>query len=295
MKFTGEKCALCGEVFKEADDVVVCPECGSPHHRECYKKHGRCANIYMHGTGQKWERTSENQPSEIPTIIITEEEFEKQISESEDVHSYEYMDTNTYNAAMMSDIGFNLNEDMGGVTLKEILMFVRTNTLYYIPRFKQMKDLGSKTSFNLSCFLFPSLYFANRKMWLWAIIAAVISVVLNIPAYVMAMAESGVFTDNILSVIYENQVLIQNMEVICSACSCVMRTLMCLFANWIYFKFALKKINIIRKCSHGGELNKHMVSAFGGVKPLNIILITLITMFMTLVSMVGITMFLTSV
>lgn len=292
MKFTGEKCALCGKVFEENDDVVVCPECGSPHHRECYSKHGRCANIYMHGTEQKWERTVKEKPAENKTIIMTEEEFQKHISESDDIHSHEYMDTNTYNAAMMSDIGFNLNEDMGGVTLKEILMFVRINTFYYIPKFKQMKDSGSKTSFNLSCFLFPSLYFANRKMWLWAIIAAVISVILNIPASVIIMAESGVFTENILSIIYENQDLINNMEVICSACSCVVRAVMCLFANWIYFKFALKKINLIRSLSYDGKLNKHMMAAFGGVKPINIILITLITMFMALISMVGITVFL---
>ena len=203
------------------------------------------------------------------------------------------MDNNTYNSGMISDIGFNLNEDMGGVTLKEVLMFVRTNTLYYIPIFKKMKDFGSKTSFNLSCFLFPSFYFANRKMWLWAIISAVISVIFNIPASIMVMAESGVFTENMLNVIYENQNFIQNMEVICSAGSCVTRVLMCLFANWIYFKFALKKLQIIKKNSSDGKLNKHMVMAFGGVRPINIILITLITMFLSLFSMVGVTMFLT--
>ncbi|MCM1314940.1 MAG: hypothetical protein NC205_02205 [Prevotella sp.] len=293
MKFTGEKCTLCGEVFKASDDVVVCPECGSPHHRECYKKHGRCANIYMHGTGQKWERTLKI-PEEKSVTIMSPEDDESH-TDYEKIHSYEYMDNSTYNAALMSDIGFNLNEDMGGVTLREILMFVGTNTLYYIPIFKKMKDFGFKTSFNLSCFLFPSLYFANRKMWLWAIIAAVISVILNIPMSIMIMAQSGVFTENILNVIYENQNFIQNMEVICSAVSCVVNTVMCLFANWIYFKFALKKLHIIKKNSSGGELNKHMVMAFGGVKPINIILITLITVFLILVSMVGITIFLTAI
>ncbi|MBO5103830.1 MAG: hypothetical protein J6B74_02035 [Ruminococcus sp.] len=48
MNFVGEKCVFCGEVFKDGDDVVVCPECGSPHHRECYKKENRCANIALH-------------------------------------------------------------------------------------------------------------------------------------------------------------------------------------------------------------------------------------------------------
>ena len=30
MKYKGEKCAACGKEFTEDDDVVVCPECGSP-------------------------------------------------------------------------------------------------------------------------------------------------------------------------------------------------------------------------------------------------------------------------
>ncbi|MDE5861863.1 MAG: DUF2628 domain-containing protein [Ruminococcus sp.] len=290
MKFTGEKCVLCGEVFSETDDVVVCPECGTPHHRECYRNHGRCGNIYMHGTGQKWESTVKI-PEEKSVVVISPEDEETGM-DSERMQ-YEYMDRNTFNANVISEIGFNLNEDMGGVTLNEINMFVRTNVLYYIPKFKKMKDSGTKTSFNLSCFLFPSLYFANRKMWLWAIISAVISVILNIPTLVILMAQSGVFTENIMNVIYENQDFIQNMELICSAGSFVANILMCLFANWIYFKFALKKIRYIKKNTPDGKLNKYTAMAFGGVRPINIIVITLITMFLSLASMVGVTMFLT--
>lgn len=289
MNFIGEKCVLCEKVFEEGDDVVVCPECGSPHHRECYKKHGRCANLYMHETGQKWKRFIINSSHETPTIIINSEEIEKYTSESEENQARAGMESE-----MIRETGFNLNEDMGGVTLKEIIAFVGTNQFYYIPVFKRMKDLGSKISFNLSCFLLPSFYFANRKMWLWAIIASVISVILNIPASVLIMAESGVFTDNIMNVIYQNQAFIQNLELICSAGSWLSRILMCIFANHIYFKYSVKKIHMIKKNSHG-ELNRHMVMAFGGVKPINIILITLITMLLTLFAMVGITMFLTAV
>ncbi|MDE6835237.1 MAG: hypothetical protein K2J39_13470 [Ruminococcus sp.] len=293
MKFTGEKCVLCGEVFDENDDVVVCPECGSPHHRECYKNHGRCGNIYMHGTGQKWESTVK--VTEVKPVVIISPEDNESDTNFEKIQSHEYTDRNAFNNAVIRDIGFNLNEDMGGVTLNEVNMFVGTNVLYYIPIFKKMKDLGSKISFNLSCLLFPSLYFANRKMWLWAIIATVISVIFNIPSSIMIMAESGVFTENIMNVIYENQDLIQNMGLICSVGSFVANVLMCLFANWIYFKFVRKKIQYIKKNSPDGKLNKYTAIAFGGVRPINIILILLITMFLALFSMVGITMFLTAI
>ena len=54
MKYKGEKCAACGKVFTVDDDVVVCPECGSPHHRECYKAANKCANSDFHAEKKKW-------------------------------------------------------------------------------------------------------------------------------------------------------------------------------------------------------------------------------------------------
>lgn len=43
-----EKCPVCGQVFQEDDDVVICHQCGTPHHRECYKQLGHCANHQNH-------------------------------------------------------------------------------------------------------------------------------------------------------------------------------------------------------------------------------------------------------
>ena len=59
MGFIGEKCVSCGEVFTQDDDIVVCPECGSPHHRSCYKALGRCANAEHHGGSFQWEVAAE--------------------------------------------------------------------------------------------------------------------------------------------------------------------------------------------------------------------------------------------
>lgn len=42
MEFTQYKCPVCKKQFEAGDDVVVCPECGAPHHRECYEKHDSC-------------------------------------------------------------------------------------------------------------------------------------------------------------------------------------------------------------------------------------------------------------
>ena len=42
MKYTGIPCAACNKPFEDGDDIVVCPECGTPYHRACYKELGHC-------------------------------------------------------------------------------------------------------------------------------------------------------------------------------------------------------------------------------------------------------------
>ena len=52
--YEGKKCVACEKAFTENDDVVVCPECGAPHHKDCYKSLGKCAQESLHGTENKW-------------------------------------------------------------------------------------------------------------------------------------------------------------------------------------------------------------------------------------------------
>lgn len=42
MEFTQYKCPVCKKQFESDDDIVVCPECGAPHHRDCYEQKGSC-------------------------------------------------------------------------------------------------------------------------------------------------------------------------------------------------------------------------------------------------------------
>ncbi|MCL1881321.1 MAG: hypothetical protein FWF76_04000 [Oscillospiraceae bacterium] len=55
-KFTGWLCPACDNVFNEKDDVVVCPDCGTPHHRVCYAEMGECINHSRHGQIEALER-----------------------------------------------------------------------------------------------------------------------------------------------------------------------------------------------------------------------------------------------
>lgn len=57
MNYTNEQCPVCKKIFTDSDDVVVCPECGTPHHRQCYKNNGGCANENKHDENFVWQKT----------------------------------------------------------------------------------------------------------------------------------------------------------------------------------------------------------------------------------------------
>lgn len=54
--FTGAKCEYCKKIFQDSDDIVVCPECGTPYHRDCYNEAGECVNYELHQRGEDWEK-----------------------------------------------------------------------------------------------------------------------------------------------------------------------------------------------------------------------------------------------
>lgn len=48
-KFLNKTCPVCRQKIKNSDEVVVCPECGTPHHKTCYFAENKCALQDLHG------------------------------------------------------------------------------------------------------------------------------------------------------------------------------------------------------------------------------------------------------
>lgn len=63
--YEGYSCPVCGKPFAETDDIVACPQCGAPHHRDCWKQEGHCHFAADHGTERQWTRP-EPQPAADP-------------------------------------------------------------------------------------------------------------------------------------------------------------------------------------------------------------------------------------
>ena len=55
MRYKDYKCDGCSKVFTDEDDIVVCPECATPQHRECYNEKGGCVNAHLHSEDFQWQ------------------------------------------------------------------------------------------------------------------------------------------------------------------------------------------------------------------------------------------------
>lgn len=65
MNYNEQTCPVCKKVFEDGDDIVVCPECATPHHRACWAENGRCANHELHGTDFVWKKEKAAAPVEM--------------------------------------------------------------------------------------------------------------------------------------------------------------------------------------------------------------------------------------
>ena len=95
-------CPVCSNDFNEDDDVVFCPECGTPHHRDCYINLGECKNSALHNENFTFEPVIEEQ--EKIDILIDDE-----IKNTKDV-------VNVVNVEFNSDDEKN-NEDICDYTI----------------------------------------------------------------------------------------------------------------------------------------------------------------------------------
>ena len=72
MRYTGNLCDGCNEPLLSEEDVVVCPECGTPQHRQCYDKNNQCVNAHLHGEGFTWQGSVSEKTSVDSSTLVNE-------------------------------------------------------------------------------------------------------------------------------------------------------------------------------------------------------------------------------
>ena len=162
----GIKCPVCNNEFQDGDDVVYCPDCGTPHHRECYKMAGHCVNAGLHKTGFVFDDSGavkkEKPPVQnntMPEGIFTPKKQESTDNEGENA-------AQQLPAFRMPDFYKKYEgEKFDGVDAKFYAAAVTNNTNRFMGLFKKFDSKKSKLGWNWGALFFGPYYLLFRKMY----------------------------------------------------------------------------------------------------------------------------------
>ena len=212
----GKTCQACHAYLFEDDDIVVCPECGAPYHRECYEKAGKCLLEQFHGTELEYDKTEKRRREAEEEGARPEESGAvcphcgRTTHEKADFCPYcgKSMNGGASSAdAGMPGVGggvpmygFVPYDPCGGVpkntvieddvTAVEAAAFVGPRSPRYVKRFAENR----KVSWNWAAFLCPPAWFAYRKLYSLAaatFAALLAAIICMVPVYSEFLAAVG--------------------------------------------------------------------------------------------------------
>lgn len=216
MDFTEYKCPVCEKQFAKGDDIVVCPECGAPHHRECYEEVGHCFYEDKHSDDFSFEELNNDNDSEdndSDTIVcprckaVNPKEIfycqqcglplGKQDNNNQNYNQYNQQNQQPFGqqpfgqGGMPFGAGFNYDPMAGlnnnepiaeDVTAGEMSKFVGKNTPYFLTVFNRINKTGT-SKYNFAAFIFSGMYFLYRKMIGLGIIVSIVTIGLMVGSY----------------------------------------------------------------------------------------------------------------
>ena len=252
-RFENKLCPICRARFTDKADVVVCPICGTPHHRVCYEIRGKCGLENLHESGFVWNGRLPDEPE--PVQSQPQNPYENNTQSAQNTTNEQDVDP------MMemfgdADAGFNsflkklsdpaLGED--GVSMKELTAYAATSSFHYGRAFDIFRtNIGGKKRkvfFNLaSGFLAPAFQF-YRKM---DIFGAISGILLLVPVLIAAL-----FPDFVLNNGFSYLLNLYNLAglVILSA-----------FGDYFYYKHAVKSIIKFRGSFQGDTMSDEYYQA----------------------------------
>lgn len=302
MDYIGNKCPVCDKYFHADDDIVVCPECGTPHHRECYEQLGHCANEALHSRGYDYNQENENKTKDIKICPKCGKQNEadcffcKYCGTSLTENSTQNYDNTQqqqqygspfsagqggtpFNAAFLDPLaGVPGDTDLGdGVTAGEAAKYVKNNTPYFIRVFSNIKNFN-RSKFNFAAALFTGGYMLYRKMYkLGAIFAALQLALMVLQFYLesicgifngsVSLASTDIFSgySNILSSASEQDINLFFLIETIDILLLIFRIVIGLCFNRMYFTHCKKQIVKIKNDVTDGENPETVLQTKGGV------------------------------
>lgn len=235
---------------------MVCPICGTPHHRICYLTNNKCALEDIHDTGWTWngmlpdeepEKPEAGELSAVITNAVDPPEVDPHHAEYPSGTPYEEEqrmfeeklgDDNPFKELFRSLNDKEIGED--GVSMHELVAYSATSVYHYGKAFKAFR--GSldgkrhKVSLNFCSGLFAPAFQFYRRMNFFGIF----SLLLTLAPTFAALMMRNVITD-------ANDPLLYSLDLMRIG----IMVLLCLFGDYIYYRHCVKSIVRFRKSYDG--------------------------------------------
>ena len=311
MDFLGNKCPVCDKYFHADDDIVVCPECGTPHHRECFEAEGHCHNEALHSSGYDYSEdpsVTEKKKNKFCTNCGKEIDSDAfyckycgapqannsagaptggQISPTGTPFN---TDNGAYPLPFMDPLGgVPADSDLGdGVTAGEAAKYVKQNTPYFVRVFSNIRNYG-RSKFNFAAALFTGGYMLYRKMYKLGAVLTVLQAIGMIASAFLSAAYNDLYeqvtqryysslsqTDffNYVAGLSSEQLLAVYIPLILSTAQMIIMILCGISFNRMYMKHCKREISRIKAETKEPDNPETVLQTKGGVNmPLAISLI----------------------
>ena len=170
MRFEDIKCDGCGRTFEKNDDIVVCPVCGTPQHRECWEKAEGCINKDKHAEGFEWKMPETKKAKLMPPSEKAKSDTEPTPSMvfdeniGRDVPDFNYIVESRVQSLAPGISEEQRKEQLCGHNLSDVIAFIGNNASSYVNKFRK-KEHARKNTFNFGAFFFCPIWFFFRRLY----------------------------------------------------------------------------------------------------------------------------------
>ena len=273
-RYTGNHCPVCEQAFTDDDDIVVCPDCGTPYHRACWQKVGACLHQSEHAAGFEWvpefgpEAEAAAHDAVCPNCGTHNEPGAARCSHcgvplprhGEDpqqpagpVYARQPGSVPDRQPAGPRMEGYSAGPDGGiyrrevgpedaidGVKAKHWAAFVGRSPMYYLMQFFRMEATKHRVTFSFSAFFLGPAYLLYRKMWKYGLLTAALSLLFFMPG----LMSTAVYYD---ADFFGSMPLgwLPAVTTVCDIANWGMRVLLALFSVSLYEKHGKARIESI--------------------------------------------------
>lgn len=315
-KYKGVACPYCHKEFQPTDEILICPDCGAPYHRACVQQSGGCILTDLHEKGEMWEPPhrpddstyfdgtaplrcsrcgSVNPPDRIFCEVCGNDlnrntENENANPQNGQAPPFHQMAYNPYTTPFG---GLSPDEEIEGVPVHDLAIYIRENTHYFLPKMKDFSRDKKKISWNWPVFLLDFYYLIYRKMWGLGALVLFLSLLLGLPSALITLESALMTIDPNISLLARlnlNPSQIVTLSNVCFIITLGLKLLLSTMFNHLYGNKVLREVKKLRQEAGSSPDYSTRLAAKGGTSRLAI----LICFIATLILSSGVSVLLTS-